>query len=60
VDAILESLNLTRQYADAIARQMFKVDLVAWCNPHQLQKIIAALTYHTGRNRKKAQEPING
>ena len=60
VDAVLSELGLTRQYADAISRHMFKIDLVAWCNPHQLQKVIAALTYHKGRNKKREKEPVNG
>lgn len=44
-------MGLKKGYVDAIARNMFGVDLYAWCNAHQLHKIVAALTYHQKRKR---------
>ncbi len=52
VDAILADLGLKRGYADAIARNMFGIDMMSWCDAHQLHKIVAALSYH--QQRKKA------
>ena len=49
VDAIRADMGLQKGYVDAIARNMFGVDVYAWCNAHQLHKIVAALTYHQKR-----------
>ena len=49
VDAILADLGLKRGYADAIARNMFGIDMMSWCDAHQLHKIVAALSYHQKR-----------
>ena len=49
IDAIRADLGLKRGYVDAIARNMFGVDVVSWCNAHQLHKIVAALSYHQKR-----------
>jgi len=49
VDAIRADMGLQRGYVDAIARNMFGVDVYAWCNAHQLHKIVAALMYHQKR-----------
>lgn len=51
IDAIRADMGLQRGYVDAIARNMFGVDVYAWCNAHQLHKIVAALSYHQGRKR---------
>jgi phage gp16-like protein len=56
IDAILADLGLKRGYVDAIARNMFKIDVVSWCDAHQLHKIVAALSYHQRRERHKAEE----
>ncbi|WP_350447793.1 regulatory protein GemA [Pseudomonas solani] len=37
-------------YADAMAVQMFKVARVEWCEPDQLRRLVAALTYDAKRN----------
>lgn len=52
IDAILAELGLKRGYVDAIARNMFGVDVVSWCDAHQLHKIVAALTYHQKRKMR--------
>lgn len=44
IEALLADMGLSWAYADAIARQMFKVQRVAWLRkPQQLDDIIAAL-----------------
>jgi len=45
IAAQLNSMNLRWKYADGIARHMFKIDSVSWCNPTQLHKVVAALEY---------------
>jgi phage gp16-like protein len=64
----LTSLGLPWTYADRMASQMFKVALVKWLRPHQLHKLVAALTYHQQRQRdqrdagptgKSAGEAVN-
>jgi len=52
IDAILADLGLKRGYVDAIARNMFGIDVASWCDAHQLHKIVAALTYHQKRKRR--------
>jgi len=49
IDAIRADMGLQRGYVDAIARNMFGVDVYAWCNAQQLHKIVAALSYHQKR-----------
>lgn len=50
VDAILKDLGLKRGYADSMARNMFGIDIVSWCDADQLYKLVAALTYHQMRH----------
>ncbi len=52
IDAILADLGLKRGYVDAIARNMFGIDVVSWCDANQLHKIVAALMYHQKRRKK--------
>jgi phage gp16-like protein len=42
-------------YADAIARQMFKVERFEWCTPEQLHKIVQALEVKK-RDRVRAKK----
>jgi phage gp16-like protein len=37
-------------YANAISKRMFGVDLIQWCNPDQLRRIVAALNYDARRD----------
>lgn len=39
-------------YADSMARRMFGIERVAWCNSRQLMKIVQALEYHARRRAK--------
>lgn len=53
IEAQLTEAGRAWAYADGIARNMFKVDKVAWCKPEQLQKIVAALTYDAKRHGRR-------
>ena len=55
VRALLLSLgNYGDQYADGIARRMYKVDRFEWCNPQQLRGIVAALSKQLDKVRAGA------
>ena len=44
-------------YADGMARHMFRVESIRFCNETQLHKIVAALEYDKKRRAKKAAPP---
>lgn len=56
IGAILADLGLPWSYADGTADRMFGVEKVRWCQPEQLHKVVAALSYHQKRvqTREKA------
>lgn len=54
IGAILADTGLTWEYADGIARKMFEVQSVSWCNTEQLWKVTAALSIYQKRKRKAA------
>lgn len=56
IEAIRAEMKLTRGYVDAIARNMFGIDVFVWCSAEQLHKIVAALTYHQRRAGKRVME----
>ena len=49
----LSALDKSERYADGMAKKMFSVERLRWCNPHQLGKIVAALNYQHKREVKK-------
>lgn len=49
VEALLADQKLEWAYADGIARRMFNVDSVRFCDAKQLRAVIAALTYRQQR-----------
>ncbi|WP_293934013.1 gp16 family protein [Iodobacter sp.] len=49
IEAQLTEAQRHWNYAHAMAKRMFKVDRVDWCDAEQLQKIVAALTYNAKR-----------
>lgn len=57
IEAILTDLKEPWGYADAIAKQMFGVDLLRWCDSSQTYKVLQALIYHqqrqTGRHDRE-------
>jgi phage gp16-like protein len=53
IEAMLADGKLPWSYADSMAKHMFKVDRVTFCNAEQLQKLIAALIYQRNRGAKR-------
>jgi len=45
IEAQLTEADRSWAYVNAMAKRMFGVDLVQWCEPEQLVKIVAALNY---------------
>lgn len=56
VEALLASAGRVWAYADGMAARMFQVDRVAFCDPQQLQKLIAALVIDAKRRSEKLDE----
>lgn len=54
IGALLTVLNKPWAYADGMAMKMFKVEKLAWANPRQLHKIVAALEYSKARGQDAA------
>ena len=59
IEAILTKGRKPWAYADAIAQRMFQVERVAWCNPAQLQGLIAALEAARRRHAASPKEAGN-
>lgn len=49
IEALLADAGRPWAYVDGMAKRMFAVASVTWCDPEQLQKIIAALVYDQRR-----------
>jgi phage gp16-like protein len=54
IEAILLDTGLTWEYANGIARNMFGVTMVRWCNAQQLWRVAAALSIYQKRKAKRA------
>ena len=54
IAVMLKDRDREKAYADGIAKHMFGVDLVEFCAPDQLRRIIAALEYDARRRGAKA------
>ncbi|SNT07279.1 gp16 family protein [Pseudomonas segetis] len=50
IEAQLADADRPWAYADAMAKRMFKVERVEWCDSDQLRRLVAALTYNAKRN----------
>ncbi len=50
IGALLADMKLPWSYAHAIAKQMFGVQQLEWCNDKQLQDIVAALVKRQQKN----------
>ncbi|WP_165681081.1 gp16 family protein [Metapseudomonas otitidis] len=50
INAQLAEAERTIAYADGIARRMFQVERVEWCDPDQLRRLVAALAYDAQRH----------
>jgi phage gp16-like protein len=53
IRAMLHAAERADAYADGIAKRMFGSERFMWCNPAQLRKIVAALTYDQRRRAAK-------
>lgn len=53
IEAQLAEAGRPWTYADGMARRMYKVDRVEWCDTAQLQGLVAALTYDAKRHGRK-------
>lgn len=54
IGALLADGKLSWNYAHGIAKKMFGVERLEWCDCQQLRKIVAALEYNAKRRAKKA------
>lgn len=52
---MLKDANCEKAYVVGIAKQMFSVDLVEFCKPDQLHRIVSALGFDRRRRAEKAQ-----
>lgn len=50
IEAQLAEAKRPWAYADGMAKHMFKIDKIDWCDADQLQRIVAALAYDAKRN----------
>lgn len=48
---LLQQASRPEAYADAMARRMFQVERLTWCEPDQLRRILSALFYDARRRR---------
>ncbi len=53
IEAQLAEADRPWAYANAMAKRMFGVDLVQWCHPDQLRRIVAALEYDARRHESR-------
>lgn len=55
IEALLADAGRPIGYADAMARKMFNLESLRWCDSDQLRRIVAALTYDQKRRAEKSQ-----
>lgn len=53
IEALLAAAGRPWAYADGMAARMYKVSRTAFCNPKQLQGLIAALVYDAKRHGRR-------
>lgn len=53
IEALLAEAHRPWAYADGMAKRMFRVEKISWCNPEQLQAITAALVYDARRHGRR-------
>lgn len=54
INALILDMSLSWNYADGIAKKLSGIEKVEWCDPDQLQKIIAALVYKQQRQKRRS------
>lgn len=55
IQAFMAEAGRPWEYADGMAKRMFKVDRVEWLDVKQLGGIVSALTYDAKRNKRPTQ-----
>ncbi|WP_165676501.1 gp16 family protein [Metapseudomonas otitidis] len=53
IERQLAEAERTITYADGMARRMFQVERVEWCDPDQLRRLVAALAYDAKRHGRR-------
>jgi len=53
IAVMLKDRDCEKTYADGIAKRMFGIDLVEFCAPDQLRRIVAALEYDARRRQAR-------
>ena len=53
ITAIQAAMGLNDTYVNSMAKRMFRVDEWIWCEPAQMHKLVAALTYHQKRTEAR-------
>lgn len=53
IERQLAEAERTIAYADGMARRMFQVERVEWCDPDQLRRLVAALAYDAKRHGRQ-------
>ena len=53
IESLLAEEERSLGYAHAMAKRMFKVDLIQWCDPDHLRRIVAALVYDARRHESR-------
>ena len=59
VKALCVAMDLTMNYANGIAKRMFGIDQIRWCNADQLRRVVAALVYRKQKVRREEGEKAN-
>jgi phage gp16-like protein len=55
IEAFMAEAQRPWEYADGMAKRMFKVDRVEWLDAKQLGSMVSALTYDAKRNKRPTQ-----
>lgn len=58
IRAMLYSAGRADEYADGLAVKMFHVERYEWCQPDQLRRLIAALTYDQKRRAARDNRDV--
>jgi phage gp16-like protein len=55
IEALLAEAKLPWAYVNGMAKKMFSIDVIQWCDPDQLWRIVAALEYNKNRKAEKTK-----
>ena len=60
VKALIIAMDLTMKYANGIAKRMFGIDQIGWCNADQLRRVVAALMYKKQKGLTQRRKGAKG